>query len=108
MDERQYDDIQFAAHRQHLKRRREPDQNRLIVLGNPIHSGLKPHLCDPMIKRRCIDPSGRCSSDPSILNYCMCAVSVCMLIDSHLTCQQVIMVHVNIDSDSIRLRNSDG
>ena len=33
-----------------LKRRREPDQNRLIVLGNPIHSG----------------PPGRCSFDTAI------------------------------------------
>jgi hypothetical protein len=74
MDERQYDDIQFAAHRQHLKRGREPDQNRLIILGNPIHSGLKPNLCGPMIKRRFIDTPGRCSFDPSIPQLLQCVL----------------------------------
>ena len=56
LDEREYGDLQFAAHRQHLKRGREAGHNMLITLGNPIHSGLKPNLCGPRIKRRFIDP----------------------------------------------------
>ena len=43
---------QFEWHRQHLKRKREPDPNVLIDLGNPIHDGLMPSMCGPVIKKR--------------------------------------------------------
>ena len=56
MDEREQEEIQFRMHRQHLKRVREPDHNAIIVLGIPIHGGLKPNMCGPKIKKRFIGP----------------------------------------------------
>ena len=57
MDEREQEKIQFRTHHQHLKRVREPDHNAIIVLGIPIHGGLKPNMCGPKIKKRFIGPS---------------------------------------------------